>query len=76
MSTLWEGLQSRKTSGLKSLPRQHARHLAVLGTGTVGSVLLQRLAESGPLPVQLCLVANSRWRCCDPAGLDPGDALA
>ena len=76
MSTLWEGLQSRKTSGLKSLPRQPVRHLAVLGTGTVGSVLLQRLAESGTLPVQLCLVANSRWRHADPAGLDPGDVLA
>ncbi|WP_374605586.1 homoserine dehydrogenase [Arenimonas sp.] len=47
-----------------------------MGAGTVGSVLLERLSDPRSLPVQVCLVANSRWRCFDASGLDPRDALA
>ena len=51
------------------------RRLALLGVGTVGSVLLQRLATLDALPLNLCLVANSRRRCVDADGLVPLAAL-
>lgn len=67
-STLWEGL--------KSFPQQNSRRLAVLGVGTVGSVLLERLAGLEAAPLKLCLLANSRQRCVDTNGLQPLGALA
>jgi homoserine dehydrogenase len=66
------------------LPRWSSRHavpaasLALLGTGTVGGALLQRLARLAPLHdgvrgLRLAQVANSRLRASAPfgAGLDP-----
>ena len=76
MSPAAEGLQSRKASGLKSLPQQPVRRLAVLGAGTVGRALLPRLAGLDPATLSLCLLATSGWRCADPSGLRAGDALA
>lgn len=75
MNRLGEGLSCRKASGLKPL-LQEPRRLAVLGAGTVGSELLQRLSTLETTPLRLCLVATSRWRCFDAAGLDPQDALS
>ncbi|GAB2670881.1 homoserine dehydrogenase family protein [Arenimonas aestuarii] len=46
------------------------RRLALLGAGTVGGALLQRLAAAPSLPLALCLVATSRRRRVAPGGLD------
>ncbi|HEX5694016.1 MAG TPA: homoserine dehydrogenase [Arenimonas sp.] len=48
----------------------------MLGVGTVGSVLLERLAGLDTAPLKLCLLANSRQRCVDANGLEPMATLA
>lgn len=75
MNPRGEGLTCRSASGLKPL-LQEPRRLAVLGAGTVGGELLQRLSVLDPSSLRLCLVATSRWRCFDAAGLVPQDALS
>ena len=60
---------------LPALPAAAPTRLALLGTGTVGSAVLRRLAlwQGTDLGERLRLVhvANSRHACGDPAGLPP-----
>ncbi len=80
MSALAEDLRaSPAQEGAHPRPAAHAR-LALLGTGTVGSAVLLRLAEwqgSGFAPgLQLVRVANSRRAVDGEAGLPPGQVHA
>ena len=65
----------RNERPLPALPAAAPARLALLGTGTVGSAVLRRLAlwQGTDLGERLRLVhvANSRHACGDPAGLPP-----